>query len=796
MRSPAKALRFEPGDWPASDGRRVVFLVETASRLERRALLSWIDEHRPEEVPEQAYDVVAVPCSRRTRRGRGVDPRLEGALSVGDDPILAPLRVAWFPRRRDGVHAVRLRDLLTLGDARDPGLIRQWWIRQRSPDRCQIVVGEPAPLSELRERWRRLGGARGQETSGLAEFVTRQAVLALERAERQLRGAHYKVPRFVREEILARPAFRGGIARLARELGRKERRVARDAERYLREIAATHSPYVIDVAAHLCRFLYTRGYSENLEYDRSELERIYSLGQQHPLVFLPSHKSQLDHVVLQYLLYENQLPPNHTAGGINMNFLGVGPLFRRSGVFFIRRSFKDNAIYKFVLSHYLDYLIEKRFSLEWYIEGGRSRSGKLLPPRFGLLASVVDAYRRGKSEDVILVPVSIAYDQIQDVGDYVSEQRGGQKESESFGWFVRFVRAFRGGYGTVHIRFGDPLSLRKFLGPPDPEIETDTDRPDLDLRKLSFEVCVRINRATPVTTTAALTLALLGAGDRALSLAQMPRALKNLLSYLRRRQLPTTLDFDLESPEGIERGLETLVRSGVVARFDEGPEPVYMIGPDQHLAAAFYRNSVVQFFVNGAIAELALLRAADEDVEDRLAEFWEECLRLRDLLKFEFFFPLRDAFVSEVQQEMMLHEPAWESHLRLGPNEVRGLLAVIRPLSAHRALRPFVEAYLVVGDMLEREDAESRIDPEAFLRRCIGLGKQYHLQRRIRSLESVSKVLFQTALELARNRDLLSPGSPDLLERRRAFAEEIRDAAQRIEAVDAVAAGRRVGLID
>ena len=101
--------------------------------------------------------------------------------------------------------------------------------------------------------------------------------------------------------------------------------------------------------------------------------------------------------MLQYALHERGLPPNHTAGGINMNFFPIGPLVRRSGVFFIRRSFKDNPIYKFVLRQYIDYLIEKRFSLEWYVEGGRSRSGKLLPPRFGLLAYVVDAWRRGRA---------------------------------------------------------------------------------------------------------------------------------------------------------------------------------------------------------------------------------------------------------------------------------------------------------------------------------------------------------------------------------------------------------------
>src|SRR5207245_3599065 len=225
-------------------------------------------------------------------------------------------------------------------------------------------------------------------------FVVGQAALALGRAERRRGGARYKVPRSVHDEILSRAACRGGIARLARELGRPEASVAYSASRYLREIAAGHSAYVIDLVAHLIRYMYTRGYGEALHYDRTQLEAIYLLAQRYPVVFLPSHKSNLDHLVLQYALHENGHPPNHTAGGINMNFFPVGPLVRRSGVFFIRRSFKDNAVYKHVLRQYIDYLIEKRFSLEWYIEGGRSRAGKLLPPMFGMLAYVVDAYRR------------------------------------------------------------------------------------------------------------------------------------------------------------------------------------------------------------------------------------------------------------------------------------------------------------------------------------------------------------------------------------------------------------------
>jgi len=796
--SPETAVA-EPA-WPVSNGRRVIFLIDAASGLEERLLRDWIARHVPAGAMPGGHDAIPIPPSRGSRRRR-LDARLEACLAGGDDPLLAPLRVAWHPPQRHGRRAATLSDLVTFGDPRDPGPLRQAWVMRREPDRCTIVAGEPAPLSQLRERWHRAGGADATHTLSLPEFVARQAALALERAERRLRGARYKVPRLVHEELLARPAFRGGIARLALELGRPEAEVMRDAARYLGEIAASHSTYVIDLVAHLIHYLYSLGYS-GLQYDRAQLEQIATLAQRHPIVFLPSHKSNLDHLVLQYMLHENGLPPNHTAGGINMNFFPVGPLVRRSGVFFIRRTFKDNPVYKFVLRQYVDYLIEKRFSLEWYIEGGRSRSGKLLPPRFGLLAYVADAYRRGRSDDVLLVPVSIAYDQIQDVGDYVAEQRGVAKERESFGWFLKLIRRLHQRYGTIHIRFGEPLSLAKVLGPPLPHAEPNQDEENLTLQKVAFEVSVRINRATPITPTSLVALALLGTLERALTIEETVAALRNLVDYVRARHLPTTVGLDLDTPQGVRRALDALADSGVVTCYAEGAEPVYAINADQHLAAAYYRNTIIHFFVNGAIAELALLKAAEPSAaaaagnpEAARAAFWAEAMRLRDLLKFEFFFADKEAFRAEMQDELRFQDPGWEERFR-DAAEIHALLRRVRPFSAHRILRPIVEAYRVVGDALVQLPADATVDETRFLATCLALGKQYRLQRRIRSTESVSKVLFETALRLARNRNLIQSGDADVVGRRRAFAEELRDVIRRIDAIGALAASRLAGLIE
>ena len=154
-------------------------------------------------------------------------------------------------------------------------------------------------------------------------------------------------------------------------------------------------------------------------------------------MFLPSHKSNLDSLVMNVALHDNGLPRTHVFGGINMAFWPMGPCSDTPARSSSGATRGGTAVYTHTLREYIGYLIEKRFSLQFYVEGGRSRTGKLLPAKLGLLAYIADAYRQGLSDDVVLVPVSIAYDQLQEVGEFARESGGASKASESIGWLVR-----------------------------------------------------------------------------------------------------------------------------------------------------------------------------------------------------------------------------------------------------------------------------------------------------------------------------------------------------------------------
>jgi glycerol-3-phosphate O-acyltransferase len=538
--------------------------------------------------------------------------------------------------------------------------------------------------------------------------------------------------------------------------------------------------------------------------------------ERHPAIFLWSHRSNLDTLVLAAAMQEKGLPPAHLFAGINMAFGPMGALMRRAGVIFIRRSTSDDPLYKYVLREYVGYVLEKRFNLSWSIEGTRSRTGKMLPPRLGLLSYAADVYFAGRVDDILLLPVSITFDQLHEISEYADYARGAAKKPEGFGWLYGFIKA-QGArhYGKVYVRFGEPVSMRECLGPVSGDGAVDSAARRLALQKTAFEVAWRINQGMPVTATALVTTVLLAMQGAALTFGQIRLGLADGMEYLESRSVPRTASAAaLTGASGasgasgagaVRATLDALVAGGVVSYVAEGREPVWLIGPEHQLAATFYRNSLIHFLLDEALCELAVLRAGESAFDlgsasdggpasdggsapDPVGAFWDEIARLRDLLKFEFYFRERDEHRREVAAEMARHDPAWESRLRSGPAAADELLAGMRPLVSHVVVRPFVEAYRLVADVLAH-DVTVASDSEV-VRKALGLGRQYVAQHRLRSSESVSALLFQTALQLARNRGL-SEGE-DLAARRAAFLAELRDLVRRLDRIEDLAIRRYI----
>ena len=743
-------------------------LASVSSAAERELLDNWL-RHQRKDHPDTKVEVLELAGEDPPP---GVIAQLVESLSADADRSVVPVRVFWVP---GGLPTrMKLVGLISGRDTYRPPEILQRRILRKDPTRARVVAGEPAKVSELRQQWQDC--TVGENPRDFARFVLRRAELAIERVELRLLGPAYKSPRLVKPEMLASARFIEGLEQIPGATAEK-------AGEMLDELATGWSRFSVDLIPSLGRAIFSRGFDPNIDYDRAQIETMRQALETHPAVLLFSHRSYLDGVIVPVAMQENRLPPVHTFAGINLSFGFMGPLMRRSGTIFIRRNIGGDALYKYVLKEFVGYIVAKRFNLTWSIEGTRSRTGKMLPPKLGLLSYVADAYLEGRSDDILLQPVSISFDQLHETAEYAAYARGGEKTPEGLSWLYSFIKAQGDrNYGKIYVRFPEAVSMREYLGEPGGPVATDGAAKRLALQKMAFEVAWRILRATPVNATGLVSALLITTQGRALTLAQIHHTLQDSLDYLERKQTPMTNSaLRLRTPDGVRSAVDALSNGHPVTRVDSGREPVWRIAPEKEHEAAFYRNTVIDAFLETSIVELALVYAARAE-GDRLEAFWQQAMHLRDLLKFEFYFADSAAFREHIAEEMAWHED-WEAHVRAGGSDIETLLHAKRPLMSHAMLRPFLEAYEIVADVLR--DAPAEISEKDLTKLALGVGKQYAAQGRVHSTESVSALLFATARQVAADQGLLQ-AAPDLAERRAAFLAELRAIQRDMDRVERV----------
>jgi glycerol-3-phosphate O-acyltransferase len=585
-------------------------------------------------------------------------------------------------------------------------------------------------------------------------------------------------------QLLAAPWYDERLMKLAAELGRDPDSVRAEAAGYLREMAPTLEERSVAAWRGFSRW-FMRAY--DVLVDEDQIAQLRKLDRKATLAFAFSHRSYLDGMLLPEVIQAHRLSPALTFGGANLNFFPLGGWAKHTGTIFIRRQTKDIPVYRFALRAYAAQLVQNHANLTWSIEGGRTRTGKLRPPVYGILRYITDAVDEIEGPEVYLVPTSIVYDQLHEVEAMTTEAYGAAKRPEDLRFLIRLARQQGERLGRAYLDFGEPLPLRKRLE----EMRADESGTGTEIERIALDVEHRINRATPVTPTAVVSLALLGA-DRSLSISEVLATVRPLASYIAARNWTVAGAADLTNRSTIRWTLHQLVASGVVSVYDAGTEAVWGIGEDQHLVAAFYRNTAIHILVDRAIAETALLAASEISADGLVlpASVRDEALSLRELLKFEFLFSARAQFEKDLADEVRLIGPVEDTTKAASAAEVRRLLEEADLLLAHLVLRPFLDAYHIVADRLAARDDES-FDEQAFLAECLEVGKQWELQRRIASAESRSMELFKTALRLARHRELVDGFEyPDIAERRRQFADEIATAIRRVNAIAELARKR------
>ncbi|TDT38522.1 glycerol-3-phosphate acyltransferase [Halospina denitrificans] len=378
---------------------------------------------------------------------------------------------------------------------------------------------------------------------------------------------------------------------------------ARDrALKYAHEIASNFSMATIRFLEVVLSWLWNRLY-DGIRINN--IETAQEAAQDNAVVYVPSHRSHIDYLLLSYVLYKNGLMPPHIAAGINLNMPIIGPLLRRGGAFFMRRSFRDNPLYSAVFNEYMHVMFTRGFSVEYFVEGGRSRTGRTLQPRPGMLSMTVRSFLRDPRKPIVFVPVYFGYEKVLEGGSYLGELQGTRKKKEGLLGLVRSVRNLKRSFGQVSVNFGQPIQLAEVLDEQRPGWRTESYDEDYRpewlpsvVNDLARQTVTRINEAAALNPVNLLATVMLATERLAMDERLLAQLMEDLCNLLRQQPYSDRMTF----PEG--SGADWIAyneKMGLIVRRRQRLGDIIMLEGRHAVLMTYYRNNVQHLFAIPAL---------------------------------------------------------------------------------------------------------------------------------------------------------------------------------------------------
>lgn len=402
------------------------------------------------------------------------------------------------------------------------------------------------------------------------------------------------------DKLIYSPAIQHATQIEADEKGISVREARGIARNYANEMVNDYSHSIIRVFDKFLTWLWTQLYDG---VDVHHFERVRELATDHEIIYVPCHRSHVDYLLLSYVIYKRGLSIPYVAAGDNLDVPVLGPLLRGAVAFYIRRSFRGNALYTAVLREYMHTLITRNTPIEYFIEGGRSRSGRLLPPKMGMLAMTIHSQLRHTNKPVVFIPTYIGYERIMEGGTYIGELKGKPKESESLLGLLKVSRKIERIFGNVHLSFGTPLHLSDFMQKFDvPTKSLPADRTDTPLDEkasamvdnIGVKIMQHINKAAVVNPVSLLSLVLLSAPKAALDedICREQIALYQGIA----RQIPysdDTIITDMSPQQIIDYG----IKLKLIERIPHILGDIIQVAGKQVALLSYFRNNILHVFI-------------------------------------------------------------------------------------------------------------------------------------------------------------------------------------------------------
>lgn len=425
------------------------------------------------------------------------------------------------------------------------------------------------------------------------------------------------------------------------------------ADKYLKEIAADYRETLIRVGDRVLTWVWNRIY-DGIKVENGETIR--KLAQKgHELVYVPCHRSHMDYLLLTYVIYNQGVVPPHIAAGVNLNFWPAGPIFRHAGAFFIRRSFRGNKLYSAIFREYMDQLFSKGYSIKFYPEGGRSRTGRLLTPQTGMFAMTIQSLLRGTQRPITLVPVYLGYEHVMEVGSYLKELSGKNKKKESVWQIFSAIRKLKN-YGYGYVNFGEPIQLNDFVSSYDSQWRDLIDPIEAQkpawlrscVNDLANKVMVNINSAAAVNGLTVSAMCLLNSKEKALSERELLAQLDACVRL--QRNVPYSEHATVASGTAREL-LDNAVARNKFDISEDSFGKVLSLDETNAIAMTYYRNNTLHLFAIPSIVANCVITSADGIEKKQIVAHVE---LMYPLLVAELFLNVKDikSYVDDIMEEL------------------------------------------------------------------------------------------------------------------------------------------------
>jgi glycerol-3-phosphate O-acyltransferase len=671
-----------------------------------------------------------------------VEHLIEVQKSTNDPIFLVPLVLLYT---RDPGRKRRTFSEIFLGQKEQPGLIRKGFAFLKGYSSAALEVGEALNLQEILSELSDKPAERRKQIFQLR----RELIDSIGEIKRAIVGPRPKSKLELKEIILHHPRLEAQMQRRARASNQEVWKIRKEADQYLDEIAANYNFTLIQIGEKFLTWMWNNLF-DGVDVDVESLQRVKRAARNNTLVYIPCHKSHIDYLILSYILFRNNLYSPFVAAGKNLAFWPLGPIFRRGGAFFIRRSFKGIKFYAEVFSLYVKTMVQLGHNIEFFIEGGRSRTGKMVLPKLGLLAILIQAVEEGFCDDLVFVPTSICYDRILEEESYLKEVSGGAKVSENIGQLVRARRFLKRRYGRVYVQFAEPLSLQRYLERFHLQIGKMQPRERHTMyRDFAYRIINSINHASLITPHALVAAALLSTPRHGISMAEFRETCRIFYDYLTARKVRfsrTLGNYDLV----IGETLADLERSKLIGKLkdedDDLEEEVFTLEDGKRLTLEYYKNNAIHFFLPAAYVSTSIL--AQQTFQFSLAQILEDVAFMKNFFKFEFVYDseisdekLVEDVLDTFEEMGWLHPISQDDHPYILTHKGMKVAHFF-----HSILRNYFEGYWLVLRTFKYLQKKPYTDKE-FSKKVLSLGQKALNLQLIERPESASKIIFGNALK-------------------------------------------------